>query len=151
MDIPTGPIPLSSLPPPRSRKVPGQAPKRQAPVTKDIPSDLAEQPIDTLWTEVFDDSQQTWAAPADSIGGPMEFTWSITDPSSFDEHGKEHTLPSNNSTFKCNICDHRFLKKHTVINHIKTHLGQKSFVCTAEGWCVRWLNLQPDLSTDQTP
>ena len=74
---------------------------------------LADQTPDHLFDEVYE-----WEVPP-----------SDSEPSS------GPSLPTV-VRFKCKICNHTFLKKHTVLTHIKTHLGNKPFICTIEGWYV---------------
>lgn len=126
--------PSSSQPPPpselsdRKPRVSPNLGKKVVPVTKDIPSNLAELPIDTLYEEIFDDMPNP--------GAGVELTWNVADPTTFENKAATAALQGAPSMFKCKICDHAFLKKHTVITHLKTHLGQKPFACTFEGWYV---------------
>ncbi|KAG8997880.1 hypothetical protein FRB90_012419 [Tulasnella sp. 427] len=104
------------------------------PVTRDVPEDLAEQRPDDLFEEVdvLDSSAAgaSVAAAGDqmNIADPGSYPWATTvsGPSTF------HGVPLT-TKYKCKICDHIFPKKHTVVTHIKTHLGKKSYPCTHEG------------------
>ncbi|KIO33624.1 hypothetical protein M407DRAFT_17585 [Tulasnella calospora MUT 4182] len=107
--------------------------RKITPVTRDVPEDLADQRPDDLYEEVdVLDSSVTVvdSASGDSvnIADPGSYPWATTvaGPSTF------HGVPLT-TKFRCKICDHIFPKKHTVVTHIKTHLGKKSYPCTFAG------------------
>lgn len=95
------------LPPSDAPKRPGWLGRKITPVTRDVPVELAEQPLDHLYQEITE--------PVPSAA-----------PSSMP--------PPATVKYLCVICEHSFPKKHTVLTHIKTHLGKKAYACTHEGW-----------------
>ncbi|KAG8949682.1 hypothetical protein FRC04_008428 [Tulasnella sp. 424] len=107
--------------------------RKITPVSRDVPEDLADQRPDDLYEEVdvLDSSVPVVdSASGDSvnIADPGSYPWatSVSGPSTF------HGVPLT-TKFRCKICDHIFPKKHTVVTHIKTHLGKKSYPCTFAG------------------
>ncbi|KAG8930618.1 hypothetical protein FRC01_002471, partial [Tulasnella sp. 417] len=113
--------------------------RKITPVTRDVPEDLADQRPDDLYEEV--DVLDSSVAVVDTTSGdqlniadPGSYPWATTvaGPSTF------HGVPLT-TKFRCKICDHIFPKKHTVVTHIKTHLGKKSYPCTFAGCAMAFV------------
>ncbi|KAG8873947.1 hypothetical protein FRB97_006335 [Tulasnella sp. 331] len=92
------------------------------PVTTDVPADLANTPVHELIEEITD---------AETMSDL------ICDPADFEGHTSSIDGSSSGvrpwPRFKCKICKHAFPKKHTVLTHLKTHLGMKPYLCSSPG------------------
>ncbi|KAG8906108.1 hypothetical protein FRB99_007569 [Tulasnella sp. 403] len=137
----------SAAEPDAPHKLPAQ--RKITPVTTDVPPDLVNRSPDELFEEIVEVvNAPTVVPPPAPLSTPSALSVLMNSPAFPPGFGPSFassfaapftpTLPPPpppvyTTKFKCRICEHVFPKKHTVLTHIKTHLGKKPFLCTHEG------------------